>query len=281
MHWKFMQGIELRREVDCGIGGARLGSMATRRKPQRERAKKTEKQHSACLLLRIIPSLGEVPIEDSFAEKRFIESGTLDQYCLYLYGQALTVDHLGEVSDEALQARQIEVYRLCYEAPNAKREKVLAAFVRHLPGLICQADWFVKLVRECAQIRPSENDDLRNRTFSAIANGFRGAASPMPENDRFLRADLIWVPRMHLRRLSEKLAAWYKDEDLVVATPEGRLESAREKATKLVKEDPRLPTNLSQIVELLAKEHLYEAALLIISVQFGIPQHDLDRQSSS
>jgi hypothetical protein len=86
---------------------------------------------------------------------------------------------------------------------------------------------------------------------------------------------------MHLRRLSEKLAAWYKDEDLVVATPEGRLESAREKATKLVKEDPRLPTNLSQIVELLAKEHLYEAALLIISVQFGIPQHDLDRQSSS
>ncbi len=277
-----MQGLELRREVDWGIEGARLGSMATHRTTQRERSKKIERQQGDSLFLRIIPSLGAVPIDDSFEEKRFIEHGTVDQYCLHLYGMALTVDHLAEVLEEALQSRIIEVYRLCYEASNPKirKDKVLAAFVRHHPGLVCQADWFVKLVGECAQIKPSTNDDLRNRTFNAIANGFRGAAGPMPTNDRFLREDLTWVPRMHLGGLREELDAWYKNEDLAVATPEGKVESAREKATELVQRDPKLPAYLDRIAKLLAKKQLYQAALLIISVQFEIPPHDLDRQSS-
>jgi hypothetical protein len=256
--------------------------MATRRTPQRERSEKIGKQQGDSLFLRIIPSLGEVPIGDSFAEKRFVESGTIDQYCGHLYGQALTVDRLGEVSDEALRARTIEVYRLCYEASNAKREKVLAAFVRHHPGLVCQADWFVKLVRECAQIKPSTENGLRNRTFRAIANGFRGTAGPIPDNTEFLRQDLKWAWRMRISGFSEELAKWYKarDVDVAWATPEGKQNLARAKANEFIKESPRLTAYLDPIAKLLATGRLYRAALLIISIQSGIPQRDLQGKRS-
>jgi hypothetical protein len=255
--------------------------MAIRRTQESDLSKKI-KGEQQCDFLRVIPSREVVPIEDSFEEKRFIEGGTRDQYCLHLYGMAFTFDRIAEVSGEALDARIIEVYRLCYEAPNPKikKEKVLAAFVRYHPGLIGQAVWFVKLVSECAQIKPSGDDNLRNTSFRAIANGFRGAAGPLPNNDPFLRRDLTWVPRMHLGNLSKQLDAWYKDKDLVVATPEGRLESAREKAAELVKEDPKLARYLDRIAKLLAERHLYEAALLIISVQSEIPMRDLQGERS-
>jgi hypothetical protein len=231
--------------------------------------------------LRIVPTLHCVPIEDCFTEKRFIEAGEWNEYYLHLYGHSSLVDGLPrKISQKALNARIVEVYRFCYRASaDAKRERVLASFVAHFPDLIWNADWFTQLARKLAKTGTSGRNSRRARLYRAIANGFKKAADSKP-GDPSTPKCLFWLARMLCDELRLRLSEWKESNDWTHASPEARKGSAGEKAAALSREYPALAPCVERLANYLEKGQLYRASTFIFSREYGIPERDLQGNRS-
>ena len=229
----------------------------------------------------VVPTLGNAPIENCELERELIENRMYSQLCLVLYGSSFVIDGFPrEILGPSMDARTVEVYRLCYDDPRKtkkQREKVLTALVSNFPELIFQADWFADVVRHHAKSKPSGTNNVRNGTFLAIANGFRGAAGRKSIKKSLLRRDLLWVPRMHCRELRDKLEQWQKSlPEWNLGEPGWKLEEARKKANQLVTEDRRLFEHADNLTHLLGNGQLYKAAVRVISITWDVPERDLE-----
>jgi len=229
----------------------------------------------------LFPQIENAPRERSQLEKDFFGwSNALTKMAVFPPG-------VEGISLDAFEARVVEVYRLCYERsvsqdevvqPPAKVKEqleIVRDFAAYFPHLIFSANWLQRIMRD-SHLHGFGPDSFQGKLLHSIATGLRSAAS----GARYQwQADAMQVraAKMARLRIYEELSAWNKALERALDHPREWISArATEKVGELIRESSLLKPCHEKLLQLLEKERLYEASVLMAANVFGVRARNIE-----
>jgi hypothetical protein len=216
--------------------------------------------------------LNSIPIADPWREKKMFEKGEFARKLNPDYGGAVIAQ-----DEDGNRRRIIEVYRQCFESSDStgSRLKVIRDFAAYFPDLLFDAYWIKEFIRrESVEIRFSK---AQKEVLDAILTGLRAVKSPSGKSAVQKYFDIAGAQKAR-QNIQDQLSKWNECFQRDLAHPQEWIaERVAEKADELVQtysiRGARAKQRLKGFLEL---GHCYEAATLIASERFKVPERDLE-----
>ena len=220
-----------------------------------------------------IVHLNSIPIADPWREKNMFEAGEFTRKLNPDYAGALVAQN-----EDDPWRRIIEVYRQCYESADCtnSRLKAVRDFAGHFPDLIFDAWWIKELVkREHPQHSFSR---AQSEMLHQIQIGLRSAVGSQPRKSAVQRYFDTAGAQLAKENIQNELSKWNEGLQRDLAhPPEWIAERAAEKVDELVQTFSIRGLRVKQRLKgFLEHGHCYEAAVLIASEIFKVPERDLE-----
>lgn len=208
--------------------------------------------------------LQDIPIEDAPHEKTVFEAGDFERKLSPSRGPEVVV-----VSDDARNARIVEVYRRCFEeAEENDWLKVVRDFFAHFPHLAFDAAWLRPLLHE------SVTEIDRKEILIAMANGLRAAAR-RSERSAAQESYRIAGARIAMRTIHNQLSRWNDGLQRAINTP-AEVQLASAKKTGELANIYRLgASEARRLQKMLGAGQCYKAAGLVTAKAFRVRERDL------
>lgn len=220
-----------------------------------------------------IVRLNSIPIADPWREKEMFEAGEFTRKLNPDYAEACLAQN-----EDDLWTRIVEVYRQCCESADStsSRLTVVRAFAAHFPELIFGAWWIKEFVKR--EHPEHVFSKVQKEMLSAIQNGLRSAVNSKPRKSAVRKYFDIAGAQAAKENIQDELSKWNEGLQRDLAhPPEWIAERAAEKVDELVQSySIRGACAIRRLRGFLEHGHCYEAAILIVSERFEVPEHDLE-----